>query len=112
MNKCTFCGREANSGTKHVGGYTILEVCTGCERDITGEREVMKPIEAKTYTDSTEYFEWLQNGAEDRIYSDLDNNRTLEDITVTFYGQTLVIDTHADNYEAFCAFIRRVVENN
>lgn len=34
VNKCTFCGREDTCGTKMVGGYTILEVCTDCEDEI------------------------------------------------------------------------------
>lgn len=39
MERCTYCGREANSGTKHVHGYTILEVCTDCERELNDEND-------------------------------------------------------------------------
>ncbi|HHY72684.1 MAG TPA: hypothetical protein GX497_05580 [Bacillus bacterium] len=34
MNKCSFCGRESESPTKVVGGYTILECCADCENEI------------------------------------------------------------------------------
>lgn len=35
MNKCTYCGREADFGnTKFVGGYEILECCPDCEEEI------------------------------------------------------------------------------
>lgn len=35
MNKCTFCGDTHEScRTRVVRGYTILEHCTGCEREI------------------------------------------------------------------------------
>lgn len=34
MNKCTFCGREANCETKFVNGYEILEICTDCEEEL------------------------------------------------------------------------------
>lgn len=35
MERCTFCGRESESArTITVGGYTILEHCTDCEREV------------------------------------------------------------------------------
>jgi hypothetical protein len=36
IKKCTFCGREGSEGdnTKVVGGYTILDSCTDCEKEI------------------------------------------------------------------------------
>lgn len=39
MNKCTFCGREAEADTREVGGYTILDVCTDCEFEIQREQK-------------------------------------------------------------------------
>jgi hypothetical protein len=40
MNKCTFCGCESEFfGTKVVGGYTILECCNDCEREILEGQE-------------------------------------------------------------------------
>lgn len=37
MAKCTFCGKEGEAKTKHVGGYEILESCTDCESEILEE---------------------------------------------------------------------------
>lgn len=37
MAKCTFCSREGEEKTKHVGGYEILECCTDCKDEILGE---------------------------------------------------------------------------
>jgi len=34
MNRCTFCGNKDNTDTRVVNGYTILESCEDCERDI------------------------------------------------------------------------------
>lgn len=34
MNRCTFCGREANEDTRVVQGYIILEGCEDCEEEI------------------------------------------------------------------------------
>ncbi len=34
MNKCTFCGREANCDTKFINGYEILDNCTDCEEEL------------------------------------------------------------------------------
>lgn len=39
IKKCTFCGREGSEGdnTKVVGGYTILDSCTDCEKEILAD---------------------------------------------------------------------------
>lgn len=37
MNKCTYCGREGEEKTKEVRGYTILECCTDCEKEIKAD---------------------------------------------------------------------------
>ena len=44
MNKCTYCGREGDWRTKAVGGYTVLECCTDCEREILAKQS---PQEAR-----------------------------------------------------------------
>lgn len=40
MNKCTFCGREADQEVQYIGGYTILESCTDCEEEIMNDSKL------------------------------------------------------------------------
>lgn len=39
MNRCTFCGREAEEFDRQVNGYYILTCCGNCEDEIIGEEE-------------------------------------------------------------------------
>jgi len=42
MERCTFCGRESETAnTMVVGGYTILDHCTDCEREILENDEII-----------------------------------------------------------------------
>lgn len=49
MAKCMYCSREADEKTKFVGGYEILESCTGCEEEINKEViiEITKGLQIK-----------------------------------------------------------------
>jgi|GEM_PF-5061279 len=57
MAKCTYCSREADQPTKHVGGYKILECCTECEEEIQDDIDIIDEIglEAFNYPNPVNY---------------------------------------------------------
>lgn len=84
MNRCTYCGREANSNTEQVGGYTILEVCTDCKDEILeGQQDEQEP---------TGEFEHLNF---------IIDHESLDFIGYEFIGEEIFIKEHNDTQSLF-----------
>lgn len=90
--------------------YDAIEEIWNDGRDRNRTVDILAVLQM--FTNSKAYLDWVKSEAENKIYEDLAKHGEPENITVTFYGRTLVIDTNADNYESFCSFLSEVVKND
>lgn len=59
-----------------------------------------------------EFLHFVDTAGLDMVYNDLYTKKDVQPIIVTFYGKTIEIDCHADNYCTFVDFLQKVIEND
>lgn len=110
--ECEGTGRTEDGKCDHCWGTGLVSEDVEVDENRADDIPTSAVTTPNTFTNSKAYLDWVKSEAENRIYDDLAKHGEPENITVTFYGRTLVIDTNADNYESFCSFLSEVVKND